>query len=168
MKNRAAGCTIDAGVDIKTLGKPDRELSFEVKDWEEESGATPEEEWTSRPVTRTERHAVYDRGFVVVDGKTLRVFVGPKRTFDNVEAPRAVPAGTCTLTIHGHAVDPSIDLRPKDIDYRTQKFSLFGMEWGPTSIAMVIDGFFSVGGSRPIQIYLDAPATGRASYVEIH
>lgn len=156
-----------------TLGEPDRIERTERKGYEEESGETESEPWTSRPYTAVEHHHVYDRRglvFSTTDGSSvLRIFFPSPRVFDNTEAPQVVPKlrGACDVTINGIAIDPARDLRPPGVTFRTERFPLFGTTFGPTSYAMAIDRLYTMEGERHIQLFLDGPSTGRVSYAEI-
>lgn len=165
----------------RVLGPPDRiehvTKHERYEEWDEGGHGT------SDMVKVTDAHHVYDhRGFVfrtrndhftTSDDRIelMLVFLPHARTFDNREAPDVVPTsrGTCAVTINGHALDPEIDLRPRGATYQTQSAQLFGTKWGFTSYASVIDGIYSDGqdDAAYVQIQLDAPETGRASYLEI-
>ncbi|MCE9576643.1 MAG: hypothetical protein K8W52_26080 [Deltaproteobacteria bacterium] len=161
------------------LGAPDRVLrDAHDEDYEEFGGDGMPPTSTQVPVTD---HAyVYDRRglvFVTRNGAfgsdatptQLLVFLAHPRQFDNTAAPMATPRsrGGCALAINGQAVDPEVDLRPRGVTYRTDAATIFGVTVGFTSIATEIDRIYSMSGKRSLMIYLDAAATGRASYVEI-
>lgn len=164
----------------KALGKPDRVEQRTSKQRYEEwgHGGMPP---TSTLVEVTDLYYVYDaRGLVFPtrrkgkfdqrpNADRMIVFFANKRTFDHVAAPAVTPKqrGACRLEINGVAVDPTKDLRPRGLTYRTDKVGMFGIEVAPTSSATVIDSLYADDGSRHFQIYLDAPKTGRPSYAEI-
>lgn len=164
----------------KALGKPDRIEQRTSKQRYEEfghDGMPP----TSTLVEVTNLYYVYDtRGLVFPTrhkGKydkrpqadRMIVFFANHRTFDHSAAPAVLPKqrSACRLEINGVAVDPSKDLRPRGMTYRTEKAPMFGIEVAPTSYTTVIDSLYSHDGSRHFQIFLDAPRTGRPSYAEI-
>ena len=161
------------------LGEPDRIERTERTGYEEESGETESDPWTSREYTVIDHHYVYDhRGLVFStrnstfersDPEMLRIFFAAQRRFDNVEAPPVLPKqrGTCEVTINGIAIDPARDLRPPGVSYRTEQFPLFGTTFGPTAYATAIDRLYTLDGRRHIELFLDAPNTGRISYLEI-
>lgn len=161
------------------LGPPDRVLrDARDEDYEEFAGGGMAPTSTRVPVTD---HAyVYDRRglvFVTRNGAfgadptpvQLLVFLAHPRQFDNTATPMAAPRarGRCTLAINGHPIDPEADLRPRGVTYRTEAATIFGVTVGFASIATAIDRIYATSGKRSLTIYLDAAATGRASYVEI-
>ena len=162
-----------------TLGEPDRIERTEHTGYEEESGETDSEPWTSREYTAVDHHYVYDRRGLVfstrngdserLDPELLRIFFPSPRVFDNKEAPEVVPKqrGACDVTINGIAIDPASDLRPPGVTFRTERFPLFGTTFAPTSYAMALDSLYTSDGERHIVLFLDGPRTGRVSYAEI-
>jgi hypothetical protein len=161
------------------LGEPDRIERTEYTGYEEESGETDSDPWTSHKYQAVDHHYVYDRRGLVfstdngstehVEPAVLRIFFASPRVFDNQKAPPVLPKqrGTCEVTINGIVVDPARDLRPPGATYRTERFPLFGTTFGPTSYAMAIDRLYTLDGARSIHVFLDGPRTGRASYAEI-
>ncbi len=158
------------------LGDPDRveRVTREVR--YEEYGEMP----SSTMEEVTDVHLVYERQGLVFRTRNgpfgasevptmLIVFLASERRFDNVELPAVAPVrpGGCRLEINGIAVDPRADLRPPGATYRSGSMEMFGTRFGPTSYAMAIDRLYTTSEARSIHIYLDGPATGRASYVEI-
>ena len=162
-----------------TLGEPDRIERTEHTGYEEESGETDSDSWTSHEYTAVDHHYVYDRRGLVFstdNGPTetaepavLRIFFAAPRVFDNKEPPPVLPKqrGMCEVTINGIVVDPAHDLRPPGATYQTERFPLYGTTFAPTSYAMSIDRLYTRDGERSIHLFLDAPGTGRASYAEI-
>lgn len=160
----------------KVLGEPDRIERVTSRQRYEEFG-DGELPPTSELVEIADTHYVYDRyGLVfLTNGGNLghtptlvRVFFAHAREFDNTEAPAAIPdGGRCAVTINGVALDPEVDLRPAGVTYQTARAPLFGTTFGFTSIATVIDRLYTDAGTRHVQIFLDAPATGRAAYLEV-
>lgn len=158
------------------LGEPDRVQRTTKEERYEEYGDMP----SSTMEEVTDVHLVYERQGLVFRTRNgafgasevptmLVVFLPSERRFDNVEPPAVVPAGRggCRLEVNGIAVDPRADLRPRGATYRSESVEIFGTRFGPTSYAGSIDGLYTSNGERSIRIYLDAPGTGRASYVEI-
>lgn len=158
------------------LGEPDRVQRTTKEERYEEYGEMPSS--TMEPITDV--HLVYERQGLVFRTRNgvfgtsevptmLVVFLPHERRFDNIEPPAVVPTarGGCRLEINGIAVDPGADLRPPGATYRSASVEIFGTRFGPTSYAMAIDRLYTSEGGRSIHIHLDAPDTGRASYVEI-
>ena len=158
------------------LGEPDRVERTTKEERYEEYGEMP----SSTMVEIKDVHVVYERQGLVFRTRNgafgrsevptlLLVFLPSARRFDNLDPPAVVPAGRggCRLEINGIEVDPRADLRPPGATYQSESVTLFGTRFGPTSYATAIDRLYTAGGERSIHIYLDAPATGRASYVEI-
>lgn len=56
---------------------------------------------------------------------------------------------------------------PKEADYKTEKFQLFDLYFGPTSIGTVIDRLYSMDTSPYILLYLDSEGNQEINYVEI-
>lgn len=158
------------------LGEPDRVERVTKEERYEEYGEMP----SSTMEQITDVHLVYERQGLVFRTRNgpfgdsevptmLVVFLPSERRFDNLEPPAVIPAGRggCRLEINGVAVDPRADLRPRGATYRSASVELFGTRFGPTSYAMAIDRLYTASGGRSIHIFLDAPGTGRGSYVEI-
>ena len=158
------------------LGEPDRVQRVTKEERYEEYGDMP----SSTMEEITDVHLVYERQGLVFRTRNgafgtsevptmLVVFLPSERRFDNIEPPAVVPVGRggCRLEINGIAVDPRADLRPRGATYRSESVEIFGTRFGPTSYAGAIDRLYTSSGERSIHIYLDAPGTGRASYVEI-
>jgi hypothetical protein len=163
----------------RVLGTPDRTEEIVSQQRYEERGLDGEQ-GSSMMVEVTDVHHVYDaRGIVfhTVNGQSssnqtperIRVFFASPRDFDNQEAPAVIPTtrGPCQVEVNGHAIDPGADLRPAGVDYRTDGFDLLGARFGATSYMTVIDGLYTQGASPYLYFFLDAPATGRPSYLEI-
>ncbi len=161
------------------LGEPDR-IARETHDERYEEYGDDGGPSTSDLVPVTDTHYVYDRHGLVFATRNgafghdqtpavARVFFAHDREFDNTAPPavRPRPGGRCLVTINGVALDPEVDLRPPGVDYRTEQATIFATAFGFTSIATVIDGLYTRDGARPVRIYLDAPATGRAAYLEV-
>jgi hypothetical protein len=164
----------------RVLGAPDRVERVEAQQGYEESGAMPDDPWTSDLVTVTDLHYVYDRRGLVFrtrngpwrldeDPVEMLVFFANPLVFDHDAPPDVTPAdrGACRLEINGVAVDPTRDARPPGISYQTEEVPLYGTTFAPTSTATQIDSLYTTGGVRGVRLYLDAPATGRPAYAVI-
>jgi hypothetical protein len=167
---------LTAGSLRPVLGEPDRIERVTREERYEEYGEMP----SSTMEEVTDVHLVHERQGLVFRTRNgafssseipiqLVVFLSNERRFDNRESPAVVPAGRggCRLEINGVAVDPRADLRPLGATYRSTSVEIFGTRFGLTSYATAIDGLYTSDGARSIHIHLDAPETGRASYVEI-
>jgi hypothetical protein len=165
----------------RALGEPDRVEHAQTRGRYEEFADGNGEGRSSEEYTSTDHYYVYDaRGLVfhttngfretATDPDTLLVFFPSPRVFDHKAAPKAVPKqrGACRVLLDKDALDPAIDLRPPALDPIDGHFTLGGMTFAVTSYRSVVDSLYNVDDDGPnITIYLDAPATGRVSYVEI-
>jgi hypothetical protein len=164
----------------RVLGAPDRTETIVSTQRYEEWPAEPGDPPTSDLVEVTDFHHVYDRlGLVFFTrngrwGKNrtpeqIRLFFASERTFDHEAAPPVVPRGrgACRVELNGAALDPDADLRPPGATYQTEEVELNGVRFGLTSYTTIIDGLYTLDASPHLMLYLDTPATGRASYLEI-
>lgn len=162
------------------LGEPDRVEQEHRRQRYERWGVGPDAPPHSTMIDVTDWHYVYDELGLVFrtrNGKRSRdeqptellLFFTHERRFTSTKAPAAVPRrrGGCALVIDGQHVDPSLDLIPTGVDYRTDDFDLFGRDFGSTSVAAQIDSVYAYDDRPAIRIYLDAAKTRRPSYAEI-
>jgi hypothetical protein len=164
----------------KVLGKPDRIEKRTTQQHHELFGHDGGESM-SETVEVTDLYYVYDtRGLVFPTRRTEKfdkrpeadhmiVFFARRRVFDHTKSPAVFPKqrGRCRLEVNGVAVDPTKDLRPSGMDYRTETAEMWKTKIAPTASSTVIDSLYTDEGSRSVRIYLDAPKTGRPSYAEI-
>jgi hypothetical protein len=73
--------------------------------------------------------------------------------------------GLCDLN-ESHLQD-TLSMVPKEVNYNTKEFILFGITWGPTSFTTVVDSFYSTDTNLYLRLFLDNATFQRLSYLEI-
>lgn len=162
----------------KIIGKPNRIKTKTFKSYYEEFG-TKGMPPTSTPIEVTDYYYIYDSlgimfytqngKFVSKEPQNLSIHFKNKRTFTNTAPLPFNPINTFSgvLIINGEIVNETKKIIPLEIDYRTEEFKLYKISFGPTSIATIIDGLYSIKSEPYMLIFLDSEKYQRISYIVI-
>lgn len=162
------------------IGKPDRieiiDKVVRVEEWPYKRGGQ-RHSYTKKV---KDYYHIYDKlgiMFRTNNGKSaynkrpsyLIIVYDHKREFDNTEPLKFSPKKKykSILKINGIILDPSKPVITNKINYRTNKFSLFGTTFSATTFTMMIDSIYAYDRKPGIRIYFNNPKDKNVSYVTI-
>jgi len=160
------------------IGSPNRIICDTFNSYYEEFGYD-EMPPTSTPYKSQNYYYIYDSlGIIFYTNNDmyeskqptiLSIHFGNKRQFSNTAQLNFTPENSFTgnIEINENLVSDNEKLIPADVNYRTEKFKLYDLYFGPTSITMNIDRLYSIDSSPYIMIYLNKNEEQKISYITI-